>query len=131
MIPGLMEAALRAFFVLTVVVGLRALRIGGVLAQRTSLGTAAIGKSAMRLPMPITGRFVPPKSRDVFPAHPMTLLEELQARILAKSGSGASQSRPIAASIASADPRRTEKASNPAPDKTASAGYREAPLATQ
>ena len=53
----------------------------------------------------------------VLPAHPMTLLEELQARIQAKSGSSGIP-KPIAASIPTANSPQTERFSGPAFDST-------------
>ena len=76
-----------------------------------------VGALAMPLLMPIADRLqvLPAKASIVLPAHPMTLLEELQARIQAKSGSG-TLPKPVAAPIPAANSPQTEKASGPAPD---------------
>ena len=115
LIQVLIEAALRCLlFVPTLVFDPQAFRIGSVLGQRAALDLAPTGPLAMPLPIPITGRlrFLPAKSSKVLPTHPMTLLEELQARIQAKSGS-ATQSRPIVASTAPANPPWTESSDSP------------------
>ena len=109
MIHFLIEAALSClFFVLPFVVALRAFRIGNALAHRPLSHLMLERPPAARLLM-ITGRMrlLLPRSADV------TLLEELQARIQAKSSSG-SRSRSIAAPITMADP--TREPSGPPPD---------------
>ena len=91
MIAILLEAALRSLFVgLIVIVCLRAFRIRNVFARKGALGLVLVCAVTMPLLIPVAERFelVAPKATIVLPSRPMTLLEELQARILAKSGSG-------------------------------------------
>ena len=92
MIPIFIEAALRSLlFGLAVAVGLRIFRVRNVLAQKAAWGLVLVSALAMPLLLPVTARWnlLPARVNVVLPAHPMTLLEELQARIQAKSGSGA------------------------------------------
>src|SRR5689334_6210034 len=99
MITVLIDAALRSLLVgLIVSVGLRAFRVRDAFAQKVALDLVLVGALAMPLMMPILNRLqlLPAHTRIVLPAHPMTLLEELQARIQAKSGSS-KVSGPIAA----------------------------------
>lgn len=119
MIHALIEGALRSLiFALIAEIGVRALRIGDVVAQSTALGLTLVRPQT-------TGRLclLSPKSRDGFSTHPMTLLEELQARIQAKSGSG-SQSRPIASAITPANPPQTEKSYGPPTDSADAPGVK-------
>ena len=91
MIHVLIDAAMRSLFVgLIVAVGLRAFRIRNVFAQKAALGLVLVGALTMPLLMPIADRLqlLPANASIVLPAHPMTLLEELQARLQTKSGSG-------------------------------------------
>lgn len=118
MIPVLIDAALRSLFVgLIVVVGLRAFRIRNVFAQKMALGLVLAGALAMPLLMPITTRLqlLPANTRIVLPAHSMTLLEELQARLQAKSGS-VNLPKTVADPLPAATLPTTEKSSDPAPD---------------
>lgn len=74
----LVDSALRSSFVgLVVATGLRTLRIRNIFVKKIAWGLMPDGALAM---LPANPGIVPP-------AHPMTLLEELQARIQAKSGS--------------------------------------------
>jgi beta-lactamase regulating signal transducer with metallopeptidase domain len=122
MIPVLIDAALRSLFVgLIVACGMRAFRIRNVFAQKAALGLVLVSALAMPLVIPIAQRLqvLPAKASIVLPAHPMTLLEELQTRIQAKSGS-AKIARPVASNpltgpIAAASPQ-PEKSSAPAAD---------------
>ena len=118
MIHVLIDAAMRSLFVgLIVAVGLRAFRIRNVFAQKAALGLVLVGALAMPLLMPIAGRLqlLPANASIVLPAHPMTLLEELQARLLAKSGSG-TLPKPITPATPAPESRQAEKASGPARD---------------
>jgi BlaR1 peptidase M56/Putative adhesin len=119
MIPVLIDAAMRSLFVgLIVAVGLRAFRIRNVFAQKVALGLVLVGALAMPLLMPIADRLqlLPAKASIVLPAHPMTLLEELQAKLQAKSGSGALP-KPVAPPIPTPNsPQQTEKAFGPVLD---------------
>jgi beta-lactamase regulating signal transducer with metallopeptidase domain len=132
MITVLIDAALRSLLVgLIVASGLRVFRVRNAFAQKVALDLVLVGALIMPFLMPITDRLqlLPAHPRIVLPANPMTLLEELQARIQAKSGSGKIPrpiaTGPIAASpfgapIPAAPSPKTEKASTTAP-KTASA----------
>jgi beta-lactamase regulating signal transducer with metallopeptidase domain len=118
MIPVLIDAAMRSLLVgLIVAVGLRAFRIRNVFAQKAALGLVLVGALAMPLLMPVPDRLqlLPAKANIVLPAHPMTLLEELQARLQAKSGSGALPKSVIPPTPAP-DTSRAEAASGPASD---------------
>lgn len=118
MIPVLIDAAMRSLLVgLMVAVGLRAFRIRNVFAQKAALGLVLAGALAMPLLMPIAGRvqLLPAKASIVLPAHPMTLLEELQARIQAKSGSG-TLPKPVATPVSAANPAQAESSSASVPD---------------
>ena len=91
MIPVLIDAAMRSLFVsLIVAVGLRAFRVRNVVVQKAAWGLVLVGALAMPLLMPITERLqlLPAKASIVVPAQAMTLLEELQARIASRGGSG-------------------------------------------
>ncbi len=116
MIHILIDAAMRSLFVgLIVAVGLRAFRIRNVFAQKVAWGLVLVGALAMPLLMPIAGRLqlLPANASIVLPAHPMTLLEELQARLQAKSGSGALP-KPVVPPIPA--PHSSGKASAPTLD---------------
>ncbi len=118
MILVLIDAAMRSLFVgLIVAVGLRAFRIRNVFAQKAALGLVLVGALAMPLLMPLADRFqlLPASASIVLPAHPMTLLEELQARLQAKSGSG-TLARPVAPSTSAPDSQQAEKVSGPTLD---------------
>jgi beta-lactamase regulating signal transducer with metallopeptidase domain len=88
MIPIFIEAALRSLLVgLAVAAGLRMFRVRNVLAQKAAWGLVLVSALAMPLLLPLTAQWnlLPARVNVVLPAHPMTLLEELQARIQAKS----------------------------------------------
>lgn len=123
MIPVLIDAALRSLFVgLVVVCGMRAFRIRNVLAQKTALGLVLVSALAMPLVIPIAQRLqvLPAKASIVLPAHPMTLLEELQTRIQAKSGSSSIPkpiaTNPLSGPIAAQPLPQPENSSAAAPD---------------
>jgi hypothetical protein len=118
MIFTLIDAALRSLLVgLMVAFALRAFRIRNVFARKAALGLVLAGALAMPLLMPIMDRLqvLPADAGIVLPAYPMTLLEELQARIQAKSGSG-TLPHPLAAPIPATNLPQTGKTSGPAPD---------------
>jgi beta-lactamase regulating signal transducer with metallopeptidase domain len=118
MIPVLIDAAMRSLLVgLIVAVGLRAFRVRNVFAQKAALGLVLVGALAMPLLMPIADRLqlLPAKASIVLPAHPMTLLEELRARLQAKSGS-ATLPKVVAPPIPASDSAQTKAASETAPD---------------
>jgi len=123
----LIEAALRSMLVgLIVAVGLRTLRVRNVFVLKTALGLVLVGALAMPLLMPVAERFevLPASASIVFPSRPMTLLEELQARILSKSGSG-KVSNSIAAPTTTKTPPRTEDSSGAALDTAPNPGAKE------
>ncbi|MGA8732069.1 MAG: M56 family metallopeptidase [Terracidiphilus sp.] len=118
MIPVLIDAAMRSLFVgLIVAVGLRAFRIRNVFAQKAALGLVLAGALAMPFLMPIADRLqlLPANASIVLPAHPMTLLEELQVRLQAKSGS-VTQSKSVASPIPTPYSPHAERASGSALD---------------
>ena len=91
MILVLIEAALRSILVgLVVAVGLRAFRVHNVVARKAAWGLVLTAALAMPWLLPTIGRWqlLPASVSIALPAHPMTLLEELQAWILAKNPSG-------------------------------------------
>ncbi len=84
----LVEAALRSVFLaLAVWMGLRVLKVRNVLAQKAVWGVVLAGAVAMPLVLPMASHWsvLPANVRVVLPADPETLLEELQARIQAKT----------------------------------------------
>lgn len=127
MISVLIDAAFRSLLVgLMVALGLRTFRIRNVFAQKAALGLVLAGALAMPLLMPVADRLqlLPKSARIVLPAHPMTLLEELQARLQAKSGSG-TLPKPVAAPTP--DPlQQAEKPSRPTLDTAAAPRAKEA-----
>ena len=127
MIPVLIDAAMRSLFVgLIVGLSLRVFRIRNVFAQKAAFGLVLVGALAMPLLMPIADRLqlLPANASIVLPAHPMTLLEELQARLQAKSGYD-TLPKPVAAPNPASNSPQTEKASGPALDSAS------APSATE
>ena len=101
MISLLIEAALRSLlFGLVVGIGLRAFRIRNVVAQKAAWTFVLVAAFAMPLLRPITARWhlLPTGANILLPPHPMTLLEELQAKIQAHGDSG-SKPGPVAARI--------------------------------
>ncbi|HMG84414.1 MAG TPA: M56 family metallopeptidase [Terracidiphilus sp.] len=84
----LVEAALRSVFLaLAVWMGLGVLKVRNVLAQKAVWGLVLAGALAMPLVLPMVSHWsvLPANVRVVLPADPETLLEELQARIQAKT----------------------------------------------
>ena len=83
----LMEAAVRSVFLaLAVWMGLGALKVRNVPAQKAAWGLVLAGAVAMPMVLPMASHWsvLPANVRVVLPADPETLLEELQARIQAK-----------------------------------------------
>jgi len=120
MIHVLIDAAMRSLFVgLIVAVGLRAFRIRNVFAQKASLGLVLVGALTMPLLMPIADRLqlLPANASIVLPAYPLTLVEELQTRLQAKSGSS-TLPKPDVSPIATPNSPQSEKASGPALNST-------------
>jgi beta-lactamase regulating signal transducer with metallopeptidase domain len=118
MIPVLIEAALRSIPVgLVVAVGLRVFRIHNVVAQKAAWGLVLIAALAMPWLLPTVGRWqlLPESANIVLPAHPMTLLEELQARILAKNPSGR-MPQPIAWAVPQGKTTQDEEPEGSAPE---------------
>ena len=118
MIPVLIEAALRSLLVgLVVAVGLRVFRIHNVVAQKAAWGLVLTAALAMPWLLPTVGRWqlLPESASIVLPAHPMTLLEELQARILAKNPSGR-MPQPNAWAIPQGKSTQDEKSEGSAPE---------------
>jgi beta-lactamase regulating signal transducer with metallopeptidase domain len=74
---------------MAVAVGLRIFRVRNVLAQKAAWGLVLVSALAMPLLLPVTVQWnlLPARVNVVLPAAPMSLLEELQARIQAKTGS--------------------------------------------
>jgi beta-lactamase regulating signal transducer with metallopeptidase domain len=98
MIPIFVEAALRSLLVASAVaVGLRMFRVRNVLAQKAAWGLVLVCALAMPLLLPVTAAWnlLPARVNVVLPAHPMTLLEELQAWIQSKNGSESEFTPPI------------------------------------
>ena len=133
MIHVLIDAAMRSLFVgLIVAVGLRAFRVRNVFAQKAALGLVLVGALAMPLLMPIANRLqlLPAITSIVLPAHPMTLLEELRARLQAKSGSGVLP-KPVAPPTPAPDSSRAEVASWSAPDSASAPRAKEPEQSSQ
>ena len=91
MIPVLSEAAFHSLFVgLTGAIGLRVSRIRNAFVPRAASARAPIGHVGSALTNAHHRAFAscPRQHEHSAPLHAVTLLEELQARIQAKSGSG-------------------------------------------
>jgi hypothetical protein len=91
MISILIEAALRSLlFGLVVAIGLRAFRVRNVVAQKSAWTFVLVAAFAMPLLRPVAARWhlLPAGANILLPAHPMTLLEELQAKIQSHGGFG-------------------------------------------
>ena len=117
MIPIFIEAALRSLLVgLAVAVGLRIFRVRNVLAQKAAWGMVLASALAMPLLLPVTAqwRLLPATVKIVLPAHPMTLLEELQARIQAKGDQESAFVPPIAP-IPRGEPAEIQASAGPEP----------------
>jgi len=131
MIPVFVEAALRSLLVgLAVAVGLRIFRISNVLAQKTAWGLVLISALAMPLLLPITAQWplLPGRVNVVLPAHPMTLLEELEARIEARIRSGSKFAPPATPTPQSDSARILEP---PKPEQAAAPRTGETPTRTE
>jgi beta-lactamase regulating signal transducer with metallopeptidase domain len=115
MISVFIEAALRSLLVaLVVAIGLSILRVRNVLAQKAAWGLVLVSALAMPLLLPITAEWHlgPAELNIVLPAHPMTLLEELQAPIQARSGS-ASTGAPETVPGSPSNPARIQESPTP------------------
>lgn len=111
MIPVCIEAALRSLvFGLAVAAGLRIFRVRNVPAQKAAWGLVLVSALAMPLLLPFTAHWnlLPARVNLILPVHPMTLLEELQARIQAKSGSESKFVPPIEPILQNDPPRIQE-----------------------
>lgn len=113
--PVLIEAALRSLLVgLVVALGLRVFRVRNVLVQKAAWGLVLLTAFAMPVMLPIAARWqaLPAGATLVLPSHPMTLLEELQARLQAKSASG-NKTAPLRTHTPQADKPRTKVSPSP------------------
>lgn len=122
MIPVFLEAALRSCVAgMAVAVGLRLFRVHNVLAQKAAWGLVLVSALAMPLLLPITAKWhlAPANLQVVLPAHPMTLLEELQERMMSRGGIERKVQRPTAAIPQSDSPKAREAA---APEQKAADG---------
>jgi beta-lactamase regulating signal transducer with metallopeptidase domain len=111
MIPVFIEATLRSLLVgMAVAAGLRIFRVRNVLVQKSVWGLVLVSALAMPLLLPLAAKWqVMPRGVSVaVPAHPMTLLQELQERILAKSGTASKVAPPRAAVPQSGPPEIRE-----------------------
>ncbi|WP_348262557.1 M56 family metallopeptidase [Telmatobacter sp. DSM 110680] len=130
----LVEAALRSVLLaLAVWIGLRMLGVRNVLAQKGAWGLVLAGALVMPIVLPMAAHWtvLPANVRVVLPADPQTLLEELQARIQAKTsleqkpavaataGEGATQVEQQAGSSVS-EPVANRAASAPEPQSSSS-----------
>src|SRR5579862_1145085 len=118
MILVLIEAALRSILVgLVVAVGLRVFRVHNVVARKAAWGLVLTAALAMPWLLPTVGRWqlVPASASIALPAHPMTLLEELQAWILAKNPSGR-MPQPNAWAVQQDKSREDEESTGTAPE---------------
>ena len=98
MISIFIEAALRSLLVASAVaVGLCMFRGRNVEAQKAAWGLVLVSALAMPLLLGATAEWnlLPARVHVVLPAHPMTLLEELQARIQSQNGSESKFAPPI------------------------------------
>jgi beta-lactamase regulating signal transducer with metallopeptidase domain/DUF4097 and DUF4098 domain-containing protein YvlB len=130
MISVLIDAALRSLFVgLIVVVGMRAFRIRNVFTQKAAMSLVLVGALSMPLLMQMTDRIgiLPTKASIVFPAHSMTLLQELQAKLQARSGF-APIFKPVADPVPATKLPQSEKSAANPPDAPLASHAREAEL---
>ncbi len=119
MIALLIEAAARSLLVaLLVLAGLWTFRVGNVRAQKAAWGLVLAAAILMPLLLPVVARwsFLPANAGVVLPADPQTLLEELQARIQAKS-SAARKPSLIAAQAPQPRSPQVEESAAPEPDR--------------
>lgn len=133
MISVLIDAAFRSLFVgLIVVIGLRAFRIRNVFALKTTLGLVLVAAMAMPMLIPIANRLqiLPASASLVLPEHPMTLLEELQAKIQAKSGSN-ELPKTVADPLSAANSPQIEESSGPASAPHAASRAKSGPVSLQ
>ena len=116
MIPVLIKSVLRSVFVGSADhFSLRAAGIGNVFAQKVGLGLVLAGALAIPLliPLPEPLHLQSANSGIVRPAYSMTLLQELQAMLQARGGSGLLP-RPFVAPVPENSPQ-AEKSSRRAP----------------
>lgn len=121
MISVLIDAALRSLLVgLIVAAGMRIFMIRDVVVRKTAMGLVLVGALAMPFLMPITNRIfiIPVNASLVLSAHPMTLLEELQAKIQAKSGSS-SVLKPVPDPLPAPRPPQAPQSARPSTTMTA------------
>ena len=106
---------------MAVAVGLRLFRVHNVLAQKAAWGLVLVSALAMPLLLPITAKWhlAPANLQVVLPAHPMTLLEELQERMMSRGGIERKIHRPTAATPQSDSPKAQEAS---APEQKATEG---------
>jgi beta-lactamase regulating signal transducer with metallopeptidase domain len=117
MISVLIDAAMRSLVVgLMVAAGMWAFRIRNVVTRKTALSLVLFGALAMPLLMQVTDGFkvLPAGASIVMPLHPMTLLEELQAKLKAKSESG-SVTQHIPDPLHAPVPPQADKSAGPLP----------------
>jgi len=132
MIPVLIEAALQSLVVgMVVAVGLRLFRIHNVVAQKAAWGLVLTAALAMPWLSPAVGRWqlLPASASIALPAHPMTLLEELQARIMARNPSGR-MPQPKASAIPQDKSIPEEESEGFAPDTSRTSPDKEFPPAS-
>jgi len=114
----LIEASLRSLLAgLVVAIGLRVFRVHNVVAQKAAWGLVLTAALAMPLLLPTVGRsqLLPASVSIPLPAHPMTLLEELQARILARNPAGR-MPKPAASAVPQDKSKQDEESASPAPE---------------
>ena len=119
MIALLIEAAARSLMVaLVVLAGMRIFQVRNVLALKAAWGLVLAAAILMPLILPVATRwaFLPVNAGVVLPADPQTLLQELQARIQAKS-SVARRPSPIAAEAPQTRSPQIEESAAPGPGK--------------
>jgi beta-lactamase regulating signal transducer with metallopeptidase domain len=117
MISVFIEATLRSLLVgLAVAVSLRIFRVRNVMARKSVWGLVLVSAVAMPLLLPLTSQWqlVPGGMSVALPAHPMTLLEELQERILRK-GEPHGKVVPPSATIPKSDPPEIKEPDAPKP----------------
>jgi beta-lactamase regulating signal transducer with metallopeptidase domain len=123
----LFEAALRSVLLaLTVSIGLRILSVRNVLAQKAAWGLVLAGALVMPMVLPIAAHWtvLPANVRVVLPADPQTLLEELQARIQAKTSP---EQKPAAVAAAAGQGAPQVKQQGQSVSKPAESGAAAAP----
>lgn len=118
MIPIFVDASVRSLLVgLAVAAGLRIFRVRNVMAQKAAWGLVLAAAIVMPVLLPVMAQWhlLPAGVNIVLPAHPMTLLEELQARIVAKGGSG-TKLGPVTVPIPQSDSPSVQGSPAPEPE---------------